>query len=172
MVSKGSGPLCTEVKIEANEDNSLIQCKITLMRKPMYFIATTFMPTTCLFFMALVTLFIDQSHFKATIMVALTAMLVMYTLFQSVAVSLPTTAYLKLLDYWLIFGLIMPFFVFSALAYNELLMQRRKQVTSTGTMYGKGDTKFIIYARYTLSSFTIAFIITYMIIAFILYFSH
>ena len=109
-------------------------------------------------------------------MVALTAMLVMYTLFQSVALTLPTTAYLKLLDYWLIFGLIMPFFVFSALAYNELLMQRRKQVTiqNTGMMYGQGegDTKFIIYARYTLSSFTIAFIITYMIIAFIIYFSH
>ena len=166
----------TEVKIEANEDNSLIQCKITLTRQPMYFIATTFMPTVCILFMALVTLFIDQSHFEATIMVALTAMLVMYTLFQSVAFTLPMTAYLKLLDYWLIFGLIMPFFVFSALAYNELLMQRRKQVTiqSTGMMYGQGegDTKFIIYARYILSSITIAFNFTYMIIALIIYFSH
>ena len=163
----------TEVKLEANEDNSLVQCKITLMRQPMYFIATTFMPTICILFMALVTLFIDQSHFEATIMVALTAMLVMYTLFQSVAFTLPTTAYLKFLDYWLIFGLIMPFFVFSTLAYNELLMQRRKQVTirSVGTMYGEGDTKFIIFSRWVLLGITIAFNFTYMIIALMIYYS-
>ena len=114
----------------------------------MYFIATTFMPTICILFMALVTLFIDQSHFEAIIMVALTAMLVMYTLFQSVAISLPTTAYLKLLDYWLIFGLIMPFFVFSAEVINELLMERRTrvQIRSANKMYGEVDTKFIVYA--------------------------
>ena len=163
----------TEVKIEANQDNNLVQCKITLKRKPMYFIATTFMPTVCILFMALVTLFIDQSHFEATIMVALTAMLVMYTLFQSVAISLPTTAYLKLLDYWLIFGLIMPFFAFSAIIFNELLMQRntRVQVRSAGKMYGQGegDTKFIIYSRYILCGITIAFFFIYTIIALIIY---
>ena len=37
------------------------------------------------------TLFIDESHFKTTVMVALTTMLVMYTLYQSVARSLPQT---------------------------------------------------------------------------------
>ena len=141
----------------------------------MYFIATTFMPTVCILFMALVTLFIDQSHFEATIMVALTAMLVMYTLFQSVAISLPTTAYLKLLDYWLIFGLIMPFFAFSAIIFNELLMQRnmRVQVRSAGKMYGQGegDTKFIIYSRYILCGITIAFFFIYTIIALIIYLS-
>ena len=141
----------------------------------MYFIATTFMPTICILFMALVTLFIDQSHFEAIIMVALTAMLVMYTLFQSVAISLPTTAYLKLLDYWLIFGLIMPFFVFSAEVINELIMERstRVQIRSAGKMYGVGklDTKFIVYARYILCGITVAFTFTYMIIALIIYLS-
>ena len=165
----------TEVKIEAKDDNNLVQCKITLKRKPMYFIATTFMPTVCILFMALVTLFIDQSHFEAIIMVALTAMLVMYTLFQSVAVSLPATAYLKLLDYWLIFGLIMPFFVFSAEVINELLMERstRVQVRNAGKMYGQGegDTKFIIYSRYILCGITIIFFLIYTIIALIIYLS-
>ena len=41
----------TEVKIEANQDNNLVQCKITLKRKPMYFIATTFMPTVFILFL-------------------------------------------------------------------------------------------------------------------------
>ena len=163
----------THVWLVANSDKSLVQCKIRLKRKPMYFIATTFMPTICILFMALVTLFIDQSHFEAIIMVALTAMLVMYTLFQSVAISLPTTAYLKLLDYWLIFGLIMPFFVFSAEVINELIMERstRVQVKSANKMYGEVDTKFIIYARYVLCGITVAFTFIYMIIALIIYLS-
>ena len=48
------------------------------------------------------TLFIDASHFEATIMVALTSMLVMYTLYQSISATLPQTAYLKMIDYWLL----------------------------------------------------------------------
>ena len=53
-------------------------------------------------------------------MVALTAMLVMYTLFQSISASMPSTAYLKLLDIWLIFGLVMPFVVFTVEVLWEL----------------------------------------------------
>ena len=47
--------------------------------------------------MAVLTMFIDESHFEATIMVALTAMLVLYTLFQSISEVMPTTSYLKLI---------------------------------------------------------------------------
>ena len=45
----------------------------------------------------------------------------MYTLFQSIAANMPTTAYLKLLDYYLIFAMIMPFAVFSILITWELM---------------------------------------------------
>ena len=39
---------------------------------------------------------IDIDHFKATIMVHLTAMLVVYTLFQAISVSLPQVELIKL----------------------------------------------------------------------------
>ena len=71
--------------------------------------------------MAVLTMFIDESHFEATIMVALTAMLVLYTLFQSISDNMPTTAYLKLLDVWLIFGLGMPFLIFIVEVTWELM---------------------------------------------------
>ena len=45
---------------------------------------STFVPSCCLIMMAEMTLFIDVSHFEATIMVALTSMLVKYTLYQSI----------------------------------------------------------------------------------------
>ena len=144
-----------------------------MKRVPMYFVATTFLPTICIMFMALITLYIDMEHFEATIMVALTAMLVMYTLFQSIALSLPTTAYLKLLDYWLIFGLIMPFFVFSALVINELILQRksRVKVSSNSKMYGQEshDTKFISWSRFVLCTVTALFTIFYLTIALLIY---
>ena len=51
--------------------------------------------------MAVLTMFIDESHFEATIMVALTAMLVLYTLFQSISEVMPTTSYLKLIGIYI-----------------------------------------------------------------------
>jgi hypothetical protein len=84
---------------------------IDLKRIIYYHLATTYLPTCCLIIIAEMTLIIDKSHFEATIMVALTAMLVMYTLYQSVADTLPQTAYLKMIDIWLLAGLILPFFV-------------------------------------------------------------
>jgi hypothetical protein len=66
----------------------------------------------CLLIIAEITLYIDESHFDTTIMVSLTSMLVMYTLYQSISGSLPQTAYLKMIDVWLLFGLLMPFVVF------------------------------------------------------------
>jgi hypothetical protein len=42
-------------------------------------------------------------------MVALTSMLVMYTLFQSVSDDLPQTPYLKMIDIWLLAGRLVAF---------------------------------------------------------------
>ena len=56
-----------------------------MQRNFLYHLATTYMPCTCLLIIAQVTLFVDESHFRTTVMVALTAMLVMYTLYQSIA---------------------------------------------------------------------------------------
>ena len=89
---------------------STIEVYLKLRRIFTYHLGTTFLPTLCLIFIAELTPFIDEKHFEATIMVALTSMLVMYTLYQSVSNSLPATAYLKMVDVWLLFGLIVPFF--------------------------------------------------------------
>ena len=113
--------LITKTKIYSSKNDSLVQCKIFLRRMVWNHIATTYMPILLVLFICLITLWIDQSHFDAIIMVSLTCMLVMYTLFQSIAANMPTTAYLKLLDYYLIFAMIMPFAVFSILITWELM---------------------------------------------------
>jgi hypothetical protein len=79
------------------------------------YLATIFLPSLCRIAIGQLTLFIDVQHFEATIMVALTSMLVMYTLYQSITSILPETAYLNLIDIWLVAGLILPFFIFMVL---------------------------------------------------------
>ena len=100
--------IITKTEIAVTKNNSLIQCKVFMKRLPWHHITATYIPVACVMFMALITLYIDQSHFDAIIMVSLTCMLVMYTLFQSIADTMPTTSYLKLLHYWLIIGMILP----------------------------------------------------------------
>ena len=112
-----------DIRIASDENETVVKAKIYLKRMPAYHMATTYLPTSCIIFMAMATLFIDQSHFDAIITVALTIMLVMYTLFQSIAASMPSTAYLKLLDRWLIFGMLLPFIVFMFEVMNEMLNQ-------------------------------------------------
>ena len=68
------------------------------------------------------TLYIDFSHFEATIMVALTSMLVMHTLYQGTSQYLPHTSYMKMIDVWLFGGLILPFLSITILIMMDYLV--------------------------------------------------
>ena len=65
-----------------NATQNEIYVYVKLRRKLSHHIFNTYIPTFCLAMIAGFTLFIDVSHFEATIMVALTSMLVIYTLHQ------------------------------------------------------------------------------------------
>ena len=103
-----------------------IVVEITLRRMISYHIVSTFSPTLFLLLIGILTLFLDESHFEATIMLAITAMLVMYTLYESASSGLPKTAYLKMVDIWLIFGLVVPFIVFLV----EMIAEIMRNLTS------------------------------------------
>ena len=105
---------------------TMVGVKIILCRKISYFIFNIYMPTLSLFIIAGLTLFIDYSHFEVSIMVALTSMLVTYTLYQSISVYLPNTSYMKMIDIWLIGGLILPFFVIVILVIMDYLILMEK----------------------------------------------
>ena len=79
---------------------------------------------------AVFTLFIDVSHFEATIMVALTSMLVIYTLHQSISSNLPQTSYMKMIDVWLASGMIVPFVIIAVLVIlDHMIIRESNQVT-------------------------------------------
>ena len=100
---------------------------VQLQRRSGPFWFSLFIPSICLILAAEVALFIDETHFEAMIMVALTSNLVMYTLYSAIQVELPEDSGLKLIDIWLLHGLVMPMVVFIVLAVNELMSSKTKE---------------------------------------------
>ena len=166
----------TLIGMYVGQNGSSIRGEFQLKRLPFYHILCTYLPTLCILAMALLTLFIDESHFEATIMVALTAMLVLYTLFQSISTDMPTTAYLKLLDIWLIFFLVMPFVIFCIEVIWELRNSSNiNEVTPIDTtlMYpynSKCKCKTIVQIMIPMICLT--FITIYIVIVYIKYNQH
>ena len=108
----------------ANASLDKIKVGMKLRRRLSSHIFNTYIPTLCLITIAGLTLFIDKSHFEASIMVALTTMLVTYTLYQSISADLPHTSYMKMIDIWLFFGLIMPFVICCILIVLDFMIMR------------------------------------------------
>ena len=123
----------TSLQYNATISINRIDVNIRLRRKLSSHIFNTYIPTLCLVMITGFTLFIDSSHFEATIMVALTTMLVMYTLHQSITAHLPMTAYLKMIDIWLFGGLIVPFIIIGILiSFDYLVIKEANQVVYIG----------------------------------------
>ena len=105
-----------------------IGVEVILCRKLYYHIFNTYIPTLVLIMIAGFTLFIDFSHFEVSIMIALTSMLVTYTLYQSISAYLPRTSYMKMIDIWLFGGLIFPFFIIAILVIMDSLIMKEKNL--------------------------------------------
>ena len=103
-----------------NPDPNRVNIVINLKRISAPFVTSLFIPSICLILAAEITLFIDEKHFKATISVALTTNLVMYTMYRTIQEKLPENSALKLIDIWLLHGLLMPMVVFILLVSKEL----------------------------------------------------
>ncbi len=86
-----------------------IEVNIIFGRRVLATILTTYLPTGLLCIVCFSTNYFKAFFFEAIVTVNLTSLLVLTTLFISVFNSLPTTAYVKMIDIWLIFNLFVPF---------------------------------------------------------------
>ena len=77
---------------------------LVLKRRILNAILTVYLPTILVLTIVYATNFFKDFFFEATVTVNLTSLLVLTTLFISVAGSLPQTAYVKMVDIWLIFA--------------------------------------------------------------------
>ena len=104
-----------------SKDPKYLTVEITMKRMFQYHLAATFLPTILLMIITEITLFVDEKHFEVTVMIHLTTMLVMYTLYQGLQSIMPKTAYLKFIDIFLLYGLIVPFITFLVEVASKLL---------------------------------------------------
>ena len=86
-----------------------VRMTIVLKRKIMNEMMTTYLPAVLLILITYSTTFFKPYFFEAALSVNLTTMLVMTTIFMTVMQMLPATAYVKMIDIFLIFGQLYPF---------------------------------------------------------------
>ena len=86
-----------------------VKMTIILKRKIMNEMMTTYLPSVLLILITYATTFFKSYFFEAALSVNLTTMLVMTTIFMTVMQMLSSTAYVKMIDIFLIFGQMCPF---------------------------------------------------------------
>ena len=97
----------TNIRIENTAEQ--VHMVISLKRKILTELLTTYLPTLLLLIVSYATTFFKPIYFEASLTVNLTIMLVMTTIFTSKIEELPPTSDTKMIDIWLIFCLLVPF---------------------------------------------------------------
>ena len=147
--------------VSQEEHGSRVRAKFMLKRNPSFLIMNSYLPSFFTMVMTIASLFLnEQMHFSTTIMLVLTSQLCLYTLFQSSLEGIPRTAYMKLIDYWNMFAMTVSLTNFFTLFLWELLQFRgiHKQLKIT--------------TRIVISLITLFGVITYWVIAGLLYFEY
>lgn len=151
----------------ANTDAG-VEVRVTLQRLYHHHLYNTFIPTLCLLIIAQTTLYFNKEHFKTNVPVTITTMLVMYTLYMAVSNKLPPTSYIKMIDIWLIFGLILPFTVFFLHVLIEHLPSRHNNL-QTERYYQKLRSILTFSAKLLLPFIILMFAVSYFAVAMLLY---
>ena len=89
-------------------ENAIVM-EVVLGRRLLGNFLTIFFPTILLNVIGHSTNFFKSFFFEPVVTVNLTVLLVLVTMFISVSNSLPKTSYVKMVDIWLIFNLVLPF---------------------------------------------------------------
>ena len=106
--------------------------KVTLGRRLLGTLLTVFLPTLLLNVIGHSANYFKAFFFEAIISVNLTCMLVLTTMFINVSNQLPKTSYIKMIDIWLIFNLIVPFVEVLLHTYKDGLREEDREVNHHG----------------------------------------
>ena len=104
-----------------------IRISIHLGRRLFGTIMTIFLPTVLLTIIGHMTNYF-KAFFVNVMVVNLTVLLVLTTMFVNINSKLPTTSYIKMVDIWLIFNLIIPFTEVLLHTYKDCLTHEEKNL--------------------------------------------
>ena len=140
---------------------SKVKAKFKLKRNPAFLIVNAYLPSFSTMMITIVSLFLnDKMHFSTTIMLVLTSQLCLYTLFQSSLEGIPKTANMKMIDYWNMLAMTVSLTNFFTLFLWETLQYRGIH------------SQLKIATRIVIPSITFFGVISYWIMAGLLYFEY
>ena len=120
--------------------------------------------------MSEVTLFFQDDRQELAAGLTLTVMLVTYTMYQSISDSTAQTAYLKMLDYWLLFCLLVPFLTFMIEIYWFIKQSKVKTTQIKNDKKGILKSKILTksFVRWLVPIITVTFMVSYFMAAFVI----
>ena len=159
-------------------DYTGIRITVTLKRRIQNELLLTYLPTVFLILITIATTHFKPVFFEAGLTVNLTNMLVLTTIFISVMERLPATAYVKMIDLWLITGQMLPFLEVVILTAKEKL--RGEEGSSTNrklikilTVFGEFIATSFLYLSPEQVGIPLVSVLTAMVyvgVALVLYF--
>ncbi|ROT78797.1 putative glycine receptor subunit alpha-4 isoform X3 [Penaeus vannamei] len=99
------------IKMDEEGEFSSVSVYVRFQRRYVFYLLTLYIPSTLLIIIAYATFFFNPQDFNSRIVVALTSLLVLSSLYTQTSNSLPKTSYFKLVDIWLFFSIVMIFIV-------------------------------------------------------------
>ncbi|XP_042876207.1 glutamate-gated chloride channel-like [Penaeus japonicus] len=90
---------------------SVLKVEIELTRRRKMIVMSVYVPTLMLLLIGYSTLFVKVSLMQVRLVVSLTTLLVLYTLFNNTSNALPVTDYVKMIDLWFFHCIFLLFFI-------------------------------------------------------------
>ncbi|XP_018011649.2 glycine receptor subunit alpha-1 [Hyalella azteca] len=116
LVEYGIGRVALEEDV--TKQYAAARVTVQLVRLYGYAMLNIYVPSIILLIISCLTLFFRPPIFEVRLMTALTALLVLATLFTQVSASLPKTSYFKVVDIWLLFCIIA---IFMIIAFHSII---------------------------------------------------
>ena len=116
----------TEFNIKSLEmmvEEEVLLVEMTVRRRLFRLVLTTFLPTIIINIIGHTSNYFKEFFFEGLMGMQITVMLMLTTMFLSINDSLPPTAYVKMIDCWLIFNLLKPFVDIIVQTYIESLRE-------------------------------------------------
>lgn len=96
-------------KITIYFNQVIYKASIFLGRRLLSLLTTIYIPTILLNIIGHITNYFKPFYFESAVAVNLTVMLVLVSMYIAVVESLPVTSYIKMIEIWLLFNLVIPF---------------------------------------------------------------
>ena len=131
----------TQMKKMKRNRRPVLLVEIVIGRRLLSFILTTILPTLFLNIIGHMANYFKEFFFEGIISLNVTVMLVLTTMFINVSNNLPKTAYLKMIDTWLLFNLFKPFVDIIMQTYIETLRSEEsgREVNHHGKTLSVGE---------------------------------